>query len=56
MLEDWATLSYFGVEARGKIAMIYFLILVFIGTLFVLNLVLATLADGFTRTLDDVRE
>lgn len=54
-LDDWAAMMYDLVAAEGLLAQLYFVFVVLVGTLFVVNLILATLADGFTRTLQAMK-
>jgi hypothetical protein len=56
MLEDWSSIMYDIVDSDGLVAEIYFLVLVLVGTMFLLNLVLATVSDAFTTTLVALRQ
>jgi hypothetical protein len=56
MLEDWSRIMYSAIDSQGLLVQIYFLSLVLVGAFFLLNLVLATVADAFTSTLNALRE
>lgn len=50
-LEGWSSIMFYVTDALGDWVAIYFIVNVVIGTIFVLNLVLATIADGFNRSI-----
>ena len=51
VLENWAIVMYYTMDGVGTVAGVYFLVTVLIGTIFILNLFLVMLTDGFTRSL-----
>ena len=56
VLEDWSTPMYYVIDAKGSIAGIYFMVVVLVGTIFILNLFLVVLTNGFTESLDALKQ
>ena len=50
-LEDWATIMYYVMDAKGFIVALYVVVVVFVGAIVILNLALAIVTDSFSNSV-----